>query len=121
MPIADPEKRRAWRLDYERRNREQIARAQRRKKMRYRGVCEDCGGATYGEKPDAAPAKCIDCFNRAREPEHGTYVRYTSSKHRCRCEACKRAHAEYMRGYHARRRANGGPLGHSHEVVVPAS
>jgi hypothetical protein len=32
------------------------------------------------------------------EPEHGTRSRYTSSKHRCRCDLCRQANSTYQAG-----------------------
>jgi hypothetical protein len=38
-------------------------------------------------------------------PPHGTYARYVNRHDPCRCDACRRAHNDYMRGYRAQDRA----------------
>lgn len=74
--------------------------AARERKERYRGICENCGGPTTGcFGPGLAPRLCVTCTNAAKEPAHGTYSRYTSSKWRCRCDLCRAANAAYQRGY----------------------
>ena len=35
----------------------------------------------------------------AREAKHGTVSRYSSTKHQCRCAACRAAYAEYHRNH----------------------
>jgi hypothetical protein len=43
----------------------------------------------------------------APDPDHGTRARYNSDgKWKCRCDACKAAHAQYHRDY--RRKAQNG-------------
>ena len=37
--------------------------------------------------------------------DHGTYARYSSSTSPCRCEACRKAKADYMRARRAAARA----------------
>lgn len=72
----------------------------------YRGTCERCGGPTTGcNGPGKAPKLCAVCFTEKRVPEHGTNSRYTSAKHKCRCDECRAAHAAYMLAYYRRKRA----------------
>lgn len=39
----------------------------------------------------------LEKTNDEKEAEHGTHSRYTSAKHKCRCEDCRKAHAEYAK------------------------
>lgn len=38
------------------------------------------------------------------EPDHGTRARYVYRPAPCRCDACRDAHADYMRRFRRRRR-----------------
>lgn len=106
MPLVNIEEQRASRRRYEALNRQKIAAAQRRRRERYQKPCPSCGAPMDGSGGFVkAPMHCSSCERAAREAPHGTNSRYTSRKHACRCDLCKRAHADYMNAYYHARRA----------------
>lgn len=66
---------------------------ERARKARNGGTCEVCGGLTDGSNGRAkAPKRCVKCRPLS---EHGTTNRYSWG---CRCNECRAAHRERMRG-----------------------
>lgn len=62
------ERRRAWRREYEERNRERIRAQSRARKFRYGRPCLDCGLITDGSNgAEKAPLRCARCHTAARK------------------------------------------------------
>lgn len=52
---------------------------------------------------DKCSLRCVPCHLKYdRVPQHGTRAEYT--RHGCRCDLCKSAHALYTRDYRARKK-----------------
>lgn len=56
------------------------------------GDCQECGAPVEGSSSRRAQF-CVPCYNRLREPEHGTVSRYNGG---CRCDECREALRLYM-------------------------
>lgn len=83
---------------------------QRKRRERYAGTCEKCGGATDGSAGFAkAPKICAACYVEENRAEHGTISRYQSG---CGCDECRAANAARMRQLVGKEPPNHGASGY---------